>query len=245
MLSLDKIYTHLSYVEKHGMLEELQRVYQRLPETTCEKCSTCCTVPSPAYVIEFLNMFSYMKNNLSDKIPDIIERCIKFYFLELVDINSKCPFVNPEDNTCLVYPARPFTCRGYGLFDKGEVRDAREEMIRLAERYKKDYGIILPDEVVNYKLPRCGRVKVVGGKKIVPELLEISIADVARLESGLFPVEIVDSEYTFVPFPTHLALTVLGEGPRARRHKIMKEYLDNGSSALLDGYVEKYRSYTI
>ncbi len=93
--------------------------------------------------------------------------------------------------------------------------------------------------------PVAAGLKWPGAKKIVPELLEISIADVARLESGLFPVEIVDSEYTFVPFSTHLAMTVLGEGARARRHKVMKEYLDSGNSVLLNGYVEKYRSYAI
>ena len=245
MLSLDKIYTQLSYAEKNGLLGELKNVYERLPQTTCEKCATCCSVPSPAYVVEFLNMFRYMKNNLQDQIPGILERCIRFYFLELVDINSRCPFVDPVDNTCLVYPVRPFTCRGYGLFDKGEVPGAGEELLKLAEKYKNEFDITLPDEVVNYKLPRCGKVMVDGGKKIVPELLEISIADVARLESGLFPVEIVDSEYTFVPFPTHLALTVLGEGARARRHKVMKEYLEQGSSPLLEGYVEKYGKYSL
>lgn len=244
MLSLDKLYTQISYAEKHGLLEELQRVYDRLPVTTCEKCATCCTVPSPAYVVEFLNMFRYLKKNLNDRIPGILERTIKFYFLEMVDLNVKCPFVNPEDNTCLVYPARPFTCRGYGLYE-GDAPKTRDEMKQLAEKYKKDYGLILPEEVVNYELPRCGRVKAADGKKIVPELLKISIADVARLEAGLFPMEIVDSEYTFVPYPTHLALTVLGEGARARRHKVMKEYLEHGDSPLLNGYLEKYRSYQL
>jgi Fe-S-cluster containining protein len=245
LLSLDKIYVQLSYAEKHGLLDELQNVYHRLPHTTCEKCATCCTVPSPAYIVEYLNMFRYMKSNLQDKIPGIIERSIRFYFLELVDINRRCPFVDPADNTCLVYPVRPFTCRGYGLFDKGEVPGAQDEMIKLAEKYKNEFNITLPDEVVNYKLPRCGKVMAAGGKKIVPELLEISIADVARLESGLFPIEIVDSEYTFVPFPTHLALTILGEGARARRHKVMKEYLEQGRSLLLDGYVDKYSKYIV
>lgn len=244
MLSLDKLYTQISYAEKHGLLEELQRAYDRLPATTCEKCATCCTVPSPAYVIEYLNMFRYLKKNIPDHIPGIIERTIKFYFLEMVDINIKCSFVNPEDNTCLVYPVRPFTCRGYGLY-QGEAPKGRDEMRQLAEKYKNDYGIDLPEEVVNYELPNCGKVKAADGVKIVPQLLKISIADVARLESGLFPVEIVDSEYTFVPFPTHLALTILGEGARARRHKVMKEYLDNGESSLLNSYIDKYKSHQL
>ncbi|MFZ5597844.1 MAG: YkgJ family cysteine cluster protein [Bacillota bacterium] len=245
MLSLDKLYTQLSYAEKNGLLDGLNSIYGGLPETVCERCGTCCTVPPPAYIVEYLNMFRYMKNSLGEKeIQDIVGKAVRFYFLELVDINLKCPFLG-DDNLCLVYPARPLSCRGYGLSKKEGRLPENNEMKELAERYKRDHGITLPEEIVNYKLPECGRVKTVDGKKYSNEALEVAISYIARLESQIFPVELVEREYTFVPYVTHLAVSVLPEGARMRRVKVMKEYLDKGNSQMLEGYIEKARALSV
>ncbi|MCL6612843.1 MAG: YkgJ family cysteine cluster protein [Peptococcaceae bacterium] len=244
LLSLDKLYPQLSYAQKNGLFEGLNSIYSGLPETACDRCGTCCTVPPPAYIIEYLNMFRYMKENLSDLIPSLLEKAVRFYFLELVDINLKCPFLG-EENLCLVYPVRPLSCRGYGLAKKGNFGGDRGEMEELARRYKEKYGIILPAEVVGFKLPECGKVRVVDGRKASAELLEVAVSYVAQLESRLFPVELVDKEYTFVPFVTHLALTVLSEGARIRRPKVMKEYLETGGSAMLNGFIEKAKQVSL
>ncbi len=242
MLSLDKLYPQLSYAEKNGLFEKLNSIYGSLPQTSCDRCGTCCTVPPPAYVVEYLNMFRYLKENLSHRIPDILEKSVRFYFLELADISLKCPFLG-EESLCLIYPVRPLSCRGYGLSKRDDFSGSRSEMEELAARYKEQYGIILPDEVVGFKLPECGKVRVTDGKKTSGDMLEVAISYVAQLESQLFPVELVDREYTFVPFVTHLALTVLPEGARLRRHKVIKEYLETGSSAMLDGFAGRARSF--
>lgn len=66
MLSLDKLYQQLSYAEKNGLFKKLNSIYDSLPETTCDRCGTCCTVPPPAYIVEYLNMFDYLKKTLPD-----------------------------------------------------------------------------------------------------------------------------------------------------------------------------------
>lgn len=242
MLSLDKLYPQLSSAEKMGLLDDLNNIYGSLPQTSCERCGTCCTVPPPAYIVEYLNMFRYMKENLGDRIPEIVEKAIRFYFLELVDINLRCPFLG-EDKLCMVYPARPLSCRGYGLSRSDSVfLSPRNEMEELARRYKEQHGITLPEEVVKFNLPECGSVKIIGEKKVSTDLLELAISYVARLESQLFPVDLVDKELTFVPYVTHLALTVISEGARIRRPRVMKEYLEKGSSDMLEGFVEKARA---
>lgn len=243
MLSLDKLYQQLSYAEKNGLFKKLNSIYDSLPETTCDRCGTCCTVPPPAYIVEYLNMFDYLKKNLAGLIPDLLERTVRFYFLELADIRLKCPLLG-EDRLCLVYPVRPLSCRGYGLAKKDRFTGSRSEMEELAARYKEKYDIILPEEVVNFKLPECGKVTVVGEKKASTEILEVAISYVAQLESQMFPVELVDQEYTFVPFATHLALTVLPEGARLRRPRVIKEYLEGGSG-MLDGFAEKARTFSL
>lgn len=245
MLSLDKLYPQLSYAEKNGLLDKLNSIYEGLPQTNCERCGTCCTVPPPAYIVEYLNMFRYMKKNLADLIPVLVEKSVRFYFLELVDINLKCPFLSDE-NLCLVYPVRPLSCRGYGLSKKDKAfMGMRGEMEELAERYRVQHDIMLPREVVDFQLPECGNVRVEGDKKISTELLEVAISYVAQLESQLFPAELVDKEYTFAPLVTHLALTVLSEGARVRRPRIMKEYLENGSSDRLDQFIKKARDVRV
>ncbi|MHB8918067.1 MAG: YkgJ family cysteine cluster protein [Desulfocucumaceae bacterium] len=244
MLSLDKLYPQLSYAEKNGLFEKLNSIYDSLPETTCDRCGTCCTVPPPAYIVEYLNMFSYLKDKLGDHIQDILEKAVRFYFLELADISLRCPFLG-EDSLCLVYPVRPLSCRGYGLHKKEGFSGSRSEMEELAARYKEKHGIILPEEVVNYKLPECGKVRIAGNKGTSTEVLEVAISYVAQLESQLFPVELVDKEYTFVPFATHLALTVLPEGARLRRPRVIKEYLETGSSQMLEGFAVRARAMSI
>lgn len=241
MLSLDKLYPQLSYARKNGLFDRLNSIYDSLPETTCDRCGTCCTVPPPAYIVEYLNMFGYLRDSLGDRVPDILEKSVRFYFLELADISLRCPFLG-GDNLCLVYPVRPLSCRGYGLYGQDGFSGSRNEMDQLAVRYREQYGIILPDEVVNFRLPECGKVKVRNNKKASRETLEVAVSYVAQLESQLFPVDLVDKEYTFVPFVTHLALTVLPEGARLRRPKVLKEYLETGGSPVLDRYAERARS---
>jgi Fe-S-cluster containining protein len=241
VLALDKLYPQLSSAEKMGLLNDLNTIYDSLPQTSCEKCGTCCTVPPPAYIVEYLNMFRYMKENLGDHIPELLEKAVRYYFLELVDIKLGCPFLG-EDRLCLVYPVRPLSCRGYGLSRSSHFPADRKEMEELARRYKEQHDITLPEEVVKFQLPECGKVKIIDSKKVPADALEVAISYVARLESMLFPVELVDKELTFVPFVTHLALTVISEGARLRRPRVMKEYLEKGSSALLQGFVDRARA---
>lgn len=241
MLALDKLYPQLSSAEKMGLLDDLNTIYNSLPQTSCEKCGTCCTVPPPAYIVEYLNMFRYMKENLGDRIPELLEKAVRYYFLELVDIKLGCPFLG-EDKLCLVYPARPLSCRGYGISSGNNLPADRKGMEEVARRYREQHDIILPEEVVNFQLPECGKVKITDGRKVFNDTLEVAISYVARLESRLFPVDLVDKELTFVPYVTHLALSVISEGARLRRPRVMKEYLEKGSSAMLQGFIEKARA---
>jgi len=55
----------------------------------------------------------------------------------------------------------------------------------------------------------------------------------------------VESEQTFMPFATHLAMTVLSKGAVMRKVKVMKEYLAQGQSSLLEQYANAARSFKI
>lgn len=239
LLPAANLYPIISSMEKKGAFQELERIYGQIPDTTCEQCATCCTVPPPGYFIEYLNFYRYMKDNLKEEHADILRRMTQYYFLELVDINTRCPFWS-EENKCLVYPVRTLSCRAYGLMNKKGKEQSDGAMERLAQVYREKHGIELPKEIVEFRLPSgCEKVKITGGPRPKKGHIEKLITDVAKLETEILPDEFVEHERSLMPFATYLATTVLGEGTRARRLKIMKEYLEKGSSEMLEEYKEK------
>jgi hypothetical protein len=83
---------------------------------------------------------------------------------------------------------------------------------------------------------------VVNGTNKKPlELIQLLTADLGQLETFFVPVQVVNSQYTFVPYVNHLVMSVVSEGARYRRPRVMKEFLENGRSELLDSYIEKYK----
>lgn len=234
-LQIEKI---LSPLENKGVFKELEIVYEELPETECERCATCCTVPPPGYLLEFLNLYRFLRTNLLAERAEIMRRVTEYYFLELVNIAVKCPFLS-GDNNCLVYPVRPLSCRSYGLRQGKENYD-NSAMEQTARYYREKHGIELPREIVDFRLPaNCEKVKVAKGKSLKKGDIERLITELAKLEMNVAPADYVEQDLTLMPFATYLALTVLGEGARSRRLKIMKEYLEKGSSPLLEEYKEK------
>ncbi|MEW5953881.1 MAG: YkgJ family cysteine cluster protein [Bacillota bacterium] len=244
MITAAKLLTTLSYAEQQGLFKELEKIYGRLPGSACQQCARCCAGPPPGYLIEYLNAYRYLRDKPREERQGLMERVIRYYFLELVEPSLRCPFAG-DDNRCLIHPVRPFTCRAYGLLSKQdyEKMDGKNELEELALKYKQDYGIDLPREIVEFKLPYCELVQPVTGKQTPLEVVQISIGDIGMIESSILPMQVVEEHHTFVPVATHLALTVLSEGARTRRPKVMKQYLEQGNSELLDGYVEKWRSY--
>lgn len=242
MLPLVKLHPAVSQAEENGLFKKLDEIYKNIPETKCEKCATCCTVPHPAFIVEYLNMFRYVNNNIPEKWPEFIAKAVRYYYLELVDINQRCPFLG-EDKKCQVYEVRPFTCRTYGLMARDNDKDMNgRNMQKLMEKYRSEYGLELPKEVVEFELPRCENVQIVNGKNKTPlELIQLLTNDIGQLESLFVPMPVVESQYTFVPFINHLVLSVVSEGARFRRPKVMKEFLANGHSEMLEKYVDKFK----
>ena len=246
MLPLNKLHQAVSQAGEEKLFDQLQSVYAQMPETDCEKCAACCTVPQPAYIVEYLNMFRYINKQMPERWPEFIDRAVRYYFLELVDVKQRCPFLG-SDNRCLVYEARPFTCRLYGLLaPEDEKNVARANMKKLAEKYKQEHDLELPAEIVNFELPYCNKVRVTAEKGKKPrELLQLLAGDIAQLESFFVSPEVVDSQYTFVPYVNHLIMSVVSEGARYRRPLVMKEFLATGRSPLLEGYVEKFKKIRV
>lgn len=174
--------------------------------------------------------------------PRLIENAVRYYFLELVDINQKCPFLDDKGD-CAIYAVRPYTCRIYGLLSPRQDNPARRQMMeKIAEQYRQEHDLELPREIVEFEFPQCDRVQVVGGARKKPsELVQLLAVDLGRLETFFVPPEAVEKQYTFAPYVNHLVTSIVSEGARYRRPRVMKEFLTTGHSQLLDDYLEKYK----
>ncbi|AGL03026.1 YkgJ family cysteine cluster protein [Desulfoscipio gibsoniae] len=243
MLPLVKLNPAISQAEDNNLFDKLEEIYNKLPEMVCDRCGTCCTVPHPAYIVEYLNMFRYVNKNYPEKWPQFIEGAVRYYFLELVDIHQRCPFLD-EHNNCQVYEVRPFACRTYGMMGKRNTHDlTRRNMEKLVEKYRSEHNIELPGEIVEFELPYCEKVKVTNGDHKTPmELVQLLTADIGQLELFFVPMPVIESQFTFMPYVNHLVMSVVSEGARLRRPKVMQEFLAQGHSELLEKYIEKYRS---
>jgi Fe-S-cluster containining protein len=245
MLPTIELYNTLRVAEQNNLFIELQAAYDELPKTSCKNCASCCNWGSPpAFFIEYLNMYKYVRDNLKDNWGEILTRSAEYFYLELVDRNQSCPFIG-QDNKCTIYEVRPLTCRFYGLISKKEfeVGDRNRGLNQLAQKLWDDYQIKVPEEIANGVLPWCGNVRNQTRRRIKKDVLAGIASQVGKLDARFFPENLVDSEGTMLPYPVHLMNTVLGDGSRARKLKIMKEFADTGTKEILTPIVTKASNY--
>ncbi len=243
MLQPVELYNSLGKADNNNFFTGLQKIYDQLPETTCPGCATCCNWGSPpAFFIEYLNMYKYLRDQMRDQWQEILEKATEYFYLELVDAEQKCPFLN-KSNRCSIYAVRPFTCRSFGLLSKKDFEAGDRGLKKLAEKFWDDYQIKIADELVNGELPWCDKVVSGKGNYMQKSTLAGLAGQIGQMDYSFFPQNLVDQEGTLLPYPVHLMNTVLGSGARARKLKVMKEFSDHGTKELLKPFVEKARSF--
>ncbi|MGQ9711560.1 MAG: YkgJ family cysteine cluster protein [Desulfotomaculales bacterium] len=244
LFGVAKLYSAMAFAETNRLFDRLEQIYALLPETGCKMCGTCCTDPPPAALIEYLNIYRYIRDQLQARQQQLLEKTVAFFYLELVEPEQRCPFLD-ESNLCLIYPVRPFACRVYGLLsdDKAPLRRDGEALVRLAEKYRDEYGIVLPEAVIKREIPPCRDIEVTKGKKLSARKAESFLTALLMLDAQIVNPELVLERLTMLPVPLHLAITVLNDGLRARRLEVMKAYLETGSRALVDKYSRRVAGF--
>ena len=71
----------------------------------------------PLYAVEYLYIVHYIRESL----PEEEQEC---YFAFRDEWPLQCPFRDLQRGGCRIYPARPFTCRAYGVLDQELVEKA-------------------------------------------------------------------------------------------------------------------------
>lgn len=197
MASIKKleILKSIKFCEENGYFEKLNDIYDTLPKGDCSGCGNCCMESVGINLIEFFNIYRYLdsRDELREK---SIKRIIDYYFLELINKNT-CPF-RDDNNRCLIYEVRPLNCRLFGHWKKEDYNKNLERVINQNKKYKdylkKDYGIDISKEVLNFSIKYCEKFK--------PEFDYLSkenrlsfADDIMILDSKILASDLIDISY--------------------------------------------------
>jgi len=141
---------------------QLGETYAHLPAARCLRHAHCCSLLPEMTLVESLSAICKLLDFVPAIRRRIAQRIVGYFFLNPVEITT-CPFLTGRD--CLIYQDRFFGCRAYGLWSKGyyEKRAAcdRQARVYLKQQWE-NLGVLLPREVIDFKLPYCRHVKPEG-----------------------------------------------------------------------------------
>ena len=146
----------ITMAEKSNLFDNLNQMYSNLPEGQCGGCTACCRESVPTFFIEYINIVNYLKKD-QRLFDGLWPKLMDFYFTELTE-KKGCPFLD-ENDRCSIYTVRPLPCRLFG-FSSYEEYESNLKAVEKGNRevkkyYKNAFNIVLPDEVVEYKVPFC------------------------------------------------------------------------------------------
>lgn len=185
----------INYAEKNELFEKLNDIYNTLPKGECSGCGNCCMESVGINLIEFLNIYNYLKNK-DELRKKSIDKIIDYYFMEFMEKKS-CPFKD-ENNRCEIYEVRPLNCRLFGHWKKDDYNKNLNDIIDKNTQYKNimkgKYGIDIEDDVVNYKIEYCDVFKP--EKRYLSKSERLNLADsIMVIDSKLFSKGIIDIEF--------------------------------------------------
>ncbi|GAA0709840.1 YkgJ family cysteine cluster protein [Paraclostridium ghonii] len=197
MASLKKIDIEKSikFAKENKLINELNKVYDSVPNGNCSGCGKCCMESVGINLIEFINIYHYLNldENLKKK---CLSRVIDYYFLEYVK-KSPCPFKD-ENNRCLIYEVRPLNCRIYGHWTKNDYNSNLENINSRNKDYAKlikdKYEFEINNDVVNFKINYCEDFKP--NDRYLRKDERLSFADsLMILDSKVYSRGIIDIEF--------------------------------------------------
>lgn len=185
----------IDFAKKNQLFEKLNNIYDTLPKGECTGCGSCCMESVGINLIEFLNIFNYLrdKDELRKK---SLDRIMDYYFIEFMEKKS-CPF-RDENNRCEIYEARPLNCRLFGHWKKEDYNKNLKDITEKNKQYKNimkgKYGFDISDEVVNYKIKYCE--EFIPEKRYLSKSERLNFADnIMVLDSRLFSKGVIDIEF--------------------------------------------------
>jgi Fe-S-cluster containining protein len=149
----------------------LEDVYALLPATHCKRTTLCCALLPEIGLMEALAAIQRLAAMEPAVRLRLSRKLVRYFFVNPVEITS-CPFLEGRD--CLIYEARFFCCRAYGLWSR-QYYEKQAACSREAKEYTEEQwrmlGVSLPATVLNFHVPYCPHVEVEGDGEVEDEML--------------------------------------------------------------------------
>jgi Fe-S-cluster containining protein len=102
---------------------------------------------------------------------EVTKRFIRYFLMNPVELTF-CPFLHGKD--CRIYEERFFGCRAYGLWSRARYEGAAarsRQAKEVSRRQWEQLGVPLSRQIVEFHLPYCTQVEVMGGVEVNEGLL--------------------------------------------------------------------------
>jgi len=215
------------YAEHEGLFNQLNAIYDRIPSGQCSGCTRCCAESVVVHHTEFLNVYRWLSDRA--ELFQTLKPRLEDYFLHEMVKRMPCPFLNGEDR-CDIYDVRPLVCRQFGHWTRKDfdqnLKAVAESNRDAAQYYKKEHGIVLPNEVVSYNLPYCDDFKVEQKINTATRLEQndaIFMLDVQLLQNELMGEEKLSASLVTEFVCLEMTADVAGE----KRLEAMRKWLAN------------------
>jgi Fe-S-cluster containining protein len=223
--------------------QKLEKAYALLPETRCRRRARCCSMLPEMTLLEALTAIQRIVDMTPAARKQLIRRIVGYFFLNPVEIIS-CPFLDCQD--CTIYRDRFFGCRAYGLWSQDYyeilVSRSRQAKNHLRKQWE-NLGVHLPHPVINFQVPYCLCVELIGNGAIDDKMLLHTANKIETLSKHFYPWHESFSQRYFFDLSFLLASLTFGfteavqmkfalvreittTGNRARLNKILGELPD-------------------
>ena len=219
------------------MLESLQRLYQRLPETgcQCEQPGVCCAFLPEMTWLEAVQWTGLIQKMPADARAKILQKFLEFYLTNPIR-RAGCPFL--ENGACGIYELRPCACRAYGLwspeFGKVRTQKSRQDRKVLRQMWQK-FGLELPPQTVEFEIDYCDRVRCADEKSMSDSQLMDILQQIYGLDQALAELQTkFEAEY-HSDFSFLIASLALGYRKAVLgKFAVIKEMVQQGTEERLD-----------
>jgi len=218
----------------------LTEAYNLLPETRCQRRTRCCSLLPEMTLLEALSSIRNLAAMPSTTRTALTRSLVRYFLTNSAEI-SLCPFLRGAE--CLIYQERFFGCRAYGLWstDHYEGRAGRSRQAKKYSRLQWEHlGVRLPREVVEFQVPYCTQVKVVGEVAVDDTLLIEAQDRIEELSRHLGPWHEVFRATYFADLSFLLASLAFGlREAVATKFSVVRDLVRGGDKRRLAALVEE------
>jgi Fe-S-cluster containining protein len=238
-INQEQLDTAVAFAEEEGLFQRLNALYETIPEGECGGCAACCMESVETHWVEFLQIYAYLRER-TELLHQLTPTILRFYLLEGAE-KRHCPF-QMEGRRCAIYPVRPLPCRLFGQWGEADYEANYEVTLRgnrgMAEYYRTEYGLILPDVVVTHKVPYCQRFH--RPEVLTQEGFYDLLDGIMGIQSRFLFAGLADEDTTalgLVAWWTGLWFDL--EGLQEEKVAVMREYLEGERTERLEGFLHR------